>query len=86
MSGRGAGAVGWYAQLWSGGKDSLLALARARDAGLHVRRLVTFHDGATGRVRLHGVPVGMLRAQAQALGVELVPIGAPLPLPINDVT
>ena len=43
-----------YALMTSGGKDSILALDRAREAELDVRYLVTFHDGATGRVRFHG--------------------------------
>jgi uncharacterized protein (TIGR00290 family) len=59
-----------YALMASGGKDSILALDRARDAGLDVRYLVTFHDGATGRVRFHGVRHELVEQQAQALGLE----------------
>jgi uncharacterized protein (TIGR00290 family) len=59
-----------YALMASGGKDSILALDRARDAGLDVRYLVTFHDGATGRVRFHGVRHELIELQAQALGLE----------------
>jgi uncharacterized protein (TIGR00290 family) len=68
---RSPGVRGAYALLWSGGKDSALALDRARRLGLEVRRLVTFYDPATGRVRFHGTRVSMLRAQAEAIGVEL---------------
>ncbi|HZV50264.1 MAG TPA: hypothetical protein VFD49_10910 [Candidatus Dormibacteraeota bacterium] len=62
---------GAYALLWSGGKDGALALDRARRRGLEVRRLITFYDPATGRVRFHGTRVSMLHAQAGAIGVEL---------------
>ena len=62
---------GQYALMWSGGKDSALALARARAAGLAVTLLLSFHDSESGRVRFHATRVGMLRAQARALGLEL---------------
>jgi diphthine-ammonia ligase len=52
--------------LWSGGKDSCLALWRARQSGLHVRSLVTFAPPAA-RFLAHPLPV--LREQAQALGL-----------------
>jgi len=57
---------------WSGGKDSLLALDRARAAGLHIARLVNVYEGSSGRVRFHGVRKELLAAQARALGVELL--------------
>jgi diphthine-ammonia ligase len=60
-----------YALSSSGGKDSLLALHRATDAGLHVSRLLTLYDEATERVRFHGVPVAVMRAQADLLGRPL---------------
>lgn len=60
-----------YAVCFSGGKDSMLALDRARRAGLQVARLVTLYDGASERVRFHAVPVGVMRAQAEALGISL---------------
>jgi len=59
-----------YALMTSGGKDSILALDRAREAELDVRYLVSFHDGATGRVRFHGVRHELIEQQAEALGVE----------------
>jgi uncharacterized protein (TIGR00290 family) len=59
------------ALLWSGGKDSALALARARTMGLEVDRLISFYDSATGRVRFHATPVAMLEVQAAAVGIEL---------------
>lgn len=66
---------GGYALLWSGGKDSALALQRARAAGLDVRRLLNFHDSSTGRVRFHATRVELLAAQSEAAGIELTSVG-----------
>ncbi len=60
------------ALFWSGGKDSLLALDRARAAGLNICRLVNIYEGSSGRVRFHGVRKELLAAQAKALGLELL--------------
>ena len=62
---------GRFAQMWSGGKDSALALDRTRRAGIEVSRLITFYDSATRRVRFHATRVEILEAQAAAVGVEL---------------
>jgi len=70
---------GAYALMWSGGKDSALALDRARRAGMDVARLISFYDGATGRVRFHATRVEMLQAQASAIGVRLRAIGTSWP-------
>jgi diphthine-ammonia ligase len=67
---RGAGAR--YAVMWSGGKDSALALWRARQRGLDVRWLVNVYDRATSRVRFHATPVEAIARQADAAGVSLV--------------
>ena len=61
-----------YAIFWSGGKDSLLALDRARQRGLEITHLVNIFDGVSGRVRFHGVRRESIAAQAKALGIELV--------------
>jgi diphthine-ammonia ligase len=55
--------------MWSGGKDSALALDRARRAGLDVQTLLTFYDSASGRVRFHATPIEVIRKQAAATGV-----------------
>jgi uncharacterized protein (TIGR00290 family) len=68
-----------YALMWSGGKDSALALQRAGVAGVEVARLITFHDAATGRVRFHATRIEMLQAQAHALGIELQTIATSWP-------
>lgn len=62
------------AVLWSGGKDCALALIRAREAGLDVRRLLSFYDSETGRVRFHDTTVEMLKLQAEAAGLPLQPV------------
>jgi uncharacterized protein (TIGR00290 family) len=60
-----------YALMWSGGKDSALALDRARQSGLDVARLISFYDSATRRVRFHATRIEMLEAQAASIGVDL---------------
>jgi len=57
--------------MWSGGKDSALALDRALRSGIEVGRLLSFYDGATRRVRFHSTRVEMLEAQAAAIGIDL---------------
>lgn len=60
--------------MWSGGKDSALALWRARQRGLQVDWLVNVYDRATGRVRFHATPVDAIELQARAAGVALVSV------------
>ncbi len=57
--------------MWSGGKDSALALDRTLKRGLEVTRLLSFYDSTTRRVRFHATRVEMLEAQAAAVGIEL---------------
>jgi uncharacterized protein (TIGR00290 family) len=63
------------ALFWSGGKDSLLALDRARRAGMDVTHLVNIFDQTTARVRFHGIKKELIGAQAVALGKILVQRG-----------
>jgi uncharacterized protein (TIGR00290 family) len=60
-----------YAMLWSGGKDSCLALWRAREEGLRVDGLLNFFDGGSNRVRFHAVRAELIAQQARALRLEL---------------
>jgi uncharacterized protein (TIGR00290 family) len=60
-----------YVLMWSGGKDSALALDRALKSGIEVGRLLSFYDAATRRVRFHATRVEMLEAQAAAIGIDL---------------
>ena len=60
---------------WSGGKDSMLALAAAlADDTLAVRALVTTVTSQYDRISMHGVRRALLRAQAAALGLPLVEV------------
>ncbi len=61
--------------MWSGGKDSALALMRARSRGLAVTRLLNMYDPATDRVRFHATRRELMQAQADAIGLELVQHG-----------
>jgi uncharacterized protein (TIGR00290 family) len=64
------------ALLWSGGKDSALALyhARQRHPDIHIVRLVTCLSQAYDRVSMHGTRRQLIEDQADALGlpIELV--------------
>lgn len=69
---RGRGPSGpAHAVAWSGGKDSTLALHRARTAGLRVTTLASVVDGESDRIPYHGTRADVLRAQASALGLDL---------------
>jgi uncharacterized protein (TIGR00290 family) len=61
---------------WSGGKDSALALWRARARSLRPIALLTMLDETGERSRSHGLPVEVLEAQAAAIGVPLVTASA----------
>src|SRR5690349_14793120 len=61
--------------MWSGGKDSALALIRARARGLNVARLINFYDPATDRVRFHATRSDVMAAQAKAIGIEIRRLG-----------
>jgi diphthine-ammonia ligase len=49
----------------------MLALDRAVRAGLRVTRLLTLYDEASARVRFHAVPIAVMCAQADALGLPI---------------
>jgi diphthine-ammonia ligase len=65
-----------HALLWSGGKDSCLALWRAHLGGLAVPGLLNFFAAETGRVRFHGTRAGLIADQAAALGLQLFQVPA----------
>jgi len=57
---------------WSGGKDAYLAFQRAvRQGGIPIAIVCMLHEEA-GVSRGHGLPLVLLEAQAEALGVSLV--------------
>ena len=68
---RNVPAVSRYAVMWSGGKDSALALRRAIADGLEIGALVNVVDPATRRVRFHATRAELVAAQAAALGLRL---------------
>lgn len=57
--------------MWSGGKDSALALTRAREQGLEVGCLLNVIDAETRRVRFHATRAELIAQQAEALGFPL---------------
>lgn len=66
-----SGSAERYALMWSGGKDSALALIRARAQGIAVTRLLNIYDPASDRVRFHATRRELIQAQADAIGIEL---------------
>ena len=76
-----------YALMTSGGKDATVALDRARRDGLDVQFLAALYDGASGRVRFHGLRRQLLVEQAKAMGLELLTAPTlPAPLPLWEIT
>jgi uncharacterized protein (TIGR00290 family) len=69
---------------WSGGKDSALALWTLRGQGLEPQALITTVTEGYDRISMHGVRRGLLRKQAEALGLPLVEVVIP-PACVNDV-
>src|SRR6267378_3111381 len=61
------------ALLWSGGKDSALALHHVRQTYPHLRivKLVTCISAAYDRVSMHGVRRTLIEDQAGALGLPI---------------
>ena len=57
--------------VWSGGKDSALALYRAWQQGYDVQCLVTTASAQHQRVTMHGVPLQLIAQQAEAMILPL---------------
>lgn len=58
--------------LWSGGKDSALALYRLQQQGdTRITTLLTTVTGEYGRISMHGVRVPLLKQQAASIGLSL---------------
>jgi len=76
---------GALALSWSGGKDSALALWTLRkELGQEPAALLTTFTEDYERVSMHAVRKELLRAQAQATGIDLVEIGIPAAC-VNEV-
>lgn len=57
---------------WSGGKDSALALHKVlQEKEYEVVSLVTTVNKAEGRSSMHGIPVSLLKKQAESIGLPL---------------
>ncbi len=56
---------------WSGGKDSALALYKARQQHFSVEALVTTVSQVQERITMHGVRTSLLKQQATALQIHL---------------
>ena len=57
---------------WSGGKESALSLYRAEQRGIKPGHLLNMLSEEGKFSRTHGIPAGMLKAQAQRIGIPLV--------------
>ena len=80
MSVTGRLAPAWVS--WSSGKDSALALHRARQAGtVEVVGLLTTVHAEAQRVAMHGVRRALLAAQSAALGLPVEAVDLPWPCP-----
>jgi uncharacterized protein (TIGR00290 family) len=66
---------------WSSGKDSAFALHVLREQGVEVTGLLTTINDAFDRVAMHAVRLELLQAQADAVGLPLVPVRIPWPCP-----
>jgi uncharacterized protein (TIGR00290 family) len=63
-----------YALMSGGGKNSTLALDRARREHLDVGYIVTIYTGAPDRARFHGTPRALVEQQAKSLGLKPIAI------------
>lgn len=57
---------------WSGGKDSCLALYKARQAGGKAAALLTMMTEQGDRTRGHGLNLAVIEAQAEAMSISLL--------------
>ncbi len=62
---------------WSGGKDSALALYKARQQQFSVEALVTTISRVQDRISMHGVRTALLKQQANALQIQLHIVALP---------
>ena len=61
-----------YAISWSGGKDSCLALWKARQQGLNIVHLLNFINTDTVRTMSHGLDNRSILLQSEAIGLPLL--------------
>jgi uncharacterized protein (TIGR00290 family) len=63
-----------YALMSGGGKNSTLALDRARREHMNVRYLLSVYSGSLELTRFHGIRQTLIEQQAKSLGLEPIPI------------
>lgn len=63
-----------YALLGGGGKNSTLALERARRDHMDVGYLVSIYTGSPARARFHGIPRALVDQQAKSLGLKPIAV------------
>lgn len=61
-----------YVCSWSGGKDGCFACYKAIRRGYDVSHLMNFISDEHKRVRFHGTESGLIKLQAEAIGLPLV--------------
>ncbi|WP_210470927.1 diphthine--ammonia ligase [Sporosarcina sp. 6E9] len=61
---------------WSGGKDSAMAYYRALQSGAIPKRVWTMFEEDQERLKSHALPIAIIKAQAERLGVPLMTRGA----------
>lgn len=67
---------------WSGGKDCTMALYQyMQDTGQKPDGLLTAYSTDFNRVTMHGVPMALIKAQAESIGISHYTLGLP-----KDVT
>ncbi len=66
---------------WSTGKDAAWTLHELREKGIEVVGLVTTVTREFHRVSVHGTPIEVARAQADAVGLPLHEVPIPYPCP-----
>jgi len=59
---------------WSGGKECTLAYHKAIQSGLAVDYLLNLIDESGERSKTHGIRIGLLKAQAEALGIPIIQV------------
>lgn len=63
---------------WSGGKDSCLALYKALNSGIKIKKLINFYSKETGRCCFHGIDARLLELQAKLIGIPLLQHSMPV--------
>ncbi len=63
-----------YISSWSGGKDSCLAVYKAKREGYDISYLFNTISREFKRVRFHGIEAGLIQTQAQVMGIPILQV------------